>query len=192
LDAGVAKRNEGIGGLRIKSRVRLLAAIDQLSDVHRTPYYKSHSPGVLDYLRAELGERLPSPEYGLADVDPWDEFVRWGQEILAFPGAMEDERPYKLQIAANAKALRDAIEAAPADWLPLLRRVFGPPNNLTYFLDHQRFIDWAETQPATAKVALESSGTRLTVLRGLSTPSPASYQARFSSRPAIRPALLPC
>jgi hypothetical protein len=32
---------------------------------HRTPYYKSHSPGVLAYVRTFLGRDLPDPEYGV-------------------------------------------------------------------------------------------------------------------------------
>lgn len=132
------------------------ALIDQLGLSGRSPYRRAHSPGVLGALRELLSEEIPDPDYGESIEDPWDEFVRWGREIYASPQAMEDERPYKLEIAQNAHAVLEALDEPAETWLPLLRRTFGPPNNLTFYMDHQRLVEWATAHPEQAKAALSA------------------------------------
>ncbi len=120
----------------------------------RTPYYRSHSPGALAYLRAELGEDFPDPDYVEGDVDPWDAFVRWAIRFFRWDGFDADERDYKLEFVDNLGAARDAAAAGDSDWLARLKHAFGPPYNLTPWRTTASFVDWCKSEPSAAKEAL--------------------------------------
>jgi hypothetical protein len=85
----------------------------------------------------------------------WSAFVDWGARLYKESRFDENEREYKLQIAANvALARRQLLEAQ--EWFDALKRAFGPPNNLTHWRTHDDFLGWCKQNPAAAADALES------------------------------------
>jgi hypothetical protein len=64
-----------------------------------------------------------------------------------------EERAYKLELAARIRAALDAATAG-RDFLPALRRAFRAPNNLTHFLVHGPFLQWAAASPEDGRRAL--------------------------------------
>ena len=81
-----------------------------------------------------------------SEPDLWEPFLYWAQRLYEHESFDEDERDYKLVVAANASASREALEAGEEDWFDLLRKAFGPPNNLTSFYAHAPFLDWCRDE----------------------------------------------
>jgi len=89
-------------------------------------------------------------------TSPWDKFVRWAKRLYADPHFDEAERDYKLEIAARVAGVREQLRAGNSGWQTDLKRSFGAPNNLTYFIVHSQFLAWVETNLADAERALLS------------------------------------
>lgn len=87
------------------------------------------------------------------DTSPWGQFIRWAARFYTQPDFDSDERDYKLEIAEHLAKARDAVLVG-GDWHPLLKRSFGPPNNLTAFQMHGSFLKWCEVKPEAAEPAL--------------------------------------
>src|SRR5690606_15929945 len=51
---------------------------------------------------------------------------------------------------------KQSMEVEGEDWQQLLKRAFGPPNNLTHYITHSRFLDWVGNEPAIARGAMLS------------------------------------
>ncbi len=82
-------------------------------------------------------------EKGNSPERKWHEAVRICGRILSDRAAFDDEETnYKLEISNRVKALFDALEKGE-DFVPLLKRAFSSPNNLTSFYAHAPFIEWA-------------------------------------------------
>ena len=71
----------------------------------------------------------------------WDTFIEWAKRFYEWELFDEWERDYKLKIAANLKAAKDALLEGSPDWGEKLRTAFGPPNNLTSWRVHAPFLD---------------------------------------------------
>ena len=86
--------------------------------------------------------------------DPWDAFIGWGKRFFASEGLEANERTYKLQVAANLKAAKDALLADSDEWPELLRKAFGKPNNLTPWQMDDNFRKWVAANRDAARSAL--------------------------------------
>lgn len=115
-------------------------------------------------IRTHLSQRL-GPDFDFYETeaarvlwkpfsDPWGTFIYWGQRFNELPNFHEEETAYKLAVVRRLTAARDAIRAGQ-DWLPLLKRAFGPPNNLTSHFQHTKLISWFEQDPDRGQVLLE-------------------------------------
>ncbi|MBN1834384.1 MAG: EVE domain-containing protein [Spirochaetales bacterium] len=93
-------------------------------------------------------ERRAEPE------SPWEEFTYWARKFFEAPRFEENEVVYKAEIGEHVRAAAQAIRTGAPDWHHTLRSAFGPPNNLTYFINHSRFLDWANEQPNEAQTAM--------------------------------------
>ena len=87
-------------------------------------------------LREVVGE-----DGAMAPSARWDTFIEWARRFYEWDSFDEVERDYKLEIAANLKAAKDALLEGSADWGEKLRTAFGPPNNLTSWRVHAPFLD---------------------------------------------------
>ncbi len=75
--------------------------------------------------------------------DPLDEFVYWASRFHALATFEAEERTYKLKIVERLTNARESLLAG-GDWLPPLKRAFGPPNNLTNWQSHDAFLKWCQ------------------------------------------------
>jgi hypothetical protein len=90
----------------------------------------------------------------------WAAFVDWGARLYKESYFDEEERNYKLQIAANvARARRHLLDEE--EWFGALKAAFGPPNNLTHWRTHDDFLGWCKQDPVLAAEALASIWRRL-------------------------------
>ena len=89
-----------------------------------------------------------------SDAGLWDQFILWASRFHALPDFDDSERDYKLTIARNIQAARDAIASGDPEWPKALRRAFGAPNNLTNFIAHSRLLDWSLENAENASLAL--------------------------------------
>lgn len=81
----------------------------------------------------------------------WDPLARWSARIAQSVDLDVVERAYKLEIAENLRAAADAVELNDPEWSALLRRAFGPPNNLTAWRMHGTFLRWVAENPENAR-----------------------------------------
>ena len=70
----------------------------------------------------------------------WDTFIEWARRFHEWEHFNEVERDYKLEIAANIRAAKDALLEGRPDWGDKLKAAFGPPNNLVYWYDSSAFL----------------------------------------------------
>lgn len=85
----------------------------------------------------------------------WDQFVRWARRFYTMDNFNASERDYKLTIVENLVAAQLAMREGDPSWIGLLRRGFGPPNNLTNWRFHGSFLKWCENETRAAVEALE-------------------------------------
>lgn len=84
----------------------------------------------------------------------WREAIKVCERILSDRAAFDaEETNYKLEISARVKALSAALDS-DEDYIPLLKRAFAQPNNLTSWHSHNVFIEWAAEYPDDARKAL--------------------------------------
>lgn len=86
--------------------------------------------------------------------DQWEPFLHWAQRLYERPTFDEEERRYKIEIAERVAAARDAFRGN-GEWLPLLRRAFARPNNLTNHHEHEPFLNWCRTDPGGVRALLQ-------------------------------------
>lgn len=89
------------------------------------------------------------------ESDKWGEFIGWARRFYELEDFDEQERDYKLEIAAALREVRETLGRGES-WLPLLRKAFGPPNNITSWRTHGSFLKWAESRPHPATKALQA------------------------------------
>ena len=114
------------------------------------------NPSDLDVVKRLILKRLGREEMVLPpDNSPlWDEFIHWAKKFHEWDQFDEQERTYKLEIAKNMQVARSALESGSDEWLRLLKRAYGPPNNLTSFYSHGKFLDWCSTATDAVRSAL--------------------------------------
>jgi hypothetical protein len=116
------------------------------SDLPRALRERATNPNTVWELKGQLAA-LQQLVDGLETSDPWEPFLHWAQRLYEHPSFDADERNYKLQIADNMSEARSALESGTGQWMPALRRAFGPPNNLTNFHVHRKLFDWCTSDP---------------------------------------------
>jgi MoxR-like ATPase len=93
-------------------------------------------------------------ESGPPTAARWEPLVRWAARFAESVDLDAVERDYKLEIRDHLLAARDAMKANSPEWRQLLRRAFGPPNNLTSWQMHARYLGWVDAHPDDARTAL--------------------------------------
>ena len=84
----------------------------------------------------------------------WRRLAFWAKSFVDSPEFDKFERDYKKVVANNIKQAMVALESDSDDWLRLLRRAFGNPNNLTAWQAHGKFLDWCANHHDEAGKAL--------------------------------------
>ena len=107
--------------LQLKQGGFLTSAPPELIDVLDEAYRKVSG----QTLREVVGE-----DGAMAPSARWDTFIEWARRFYEWERFDEEERDYKLEIAANLKAAKDSLLESSPDWGEKLEAAFGPPNNL--------------------------------------------------------------
>lgn len=85
----------------------------------------------------------------------WSDLTRWAGLLFGTDGFDAEERNYKLVIAEHLSAARDAVLRDDPDWAGPLKASFGPPNNLTSWQAHDRFLSWSRENGDEAHALLK-------------------------------------
>lgn len=88
------------------------------------------------------------------EMKRWDTFVSWAKLFTERDDYDAEERNYKLEVADRLKGIRSMLLADDENWLPELKRAFGPPNNLTNWRMHDPFLKWCAADPEAASAML--------------------------------------
>lgn len=128
--------------------------------------------------------------WGSNESATWREYAEWARRLLELPSFDSEERDYKLEIASNVAAARDAL--VTDDWLPALRRAFGSPNNVTHWREFDPFLKWAERDPEPARQLLHGlwNGDYHAELRGALRQIPTDVLPGRAARTSIASYLL--
>ena len=92
----------------------------------------------------------------LREENEWDAFVRWARKFYEWDGFDENERNYKLEVAARLEEAKDALFREDSDWTKKLKKAFGPPNNLAHWRQSQPFLKWCEMNTEATEEALRA------------------------------------
>lgn len=99
-------------------------------------------------------------EEGNVAEKKWREAVEICRRILSNRATFDSEEiNYKLEISARVKALFVVLNSeegvSGGEFIPFLKKAFAyPPNNLTSFYSHNKFIEWASEHKEEAREAL--------------------------------------
>ncbi|WCO68936.1 AAA family ATPase [Iamia majanohamensis] len=77
------------------------------------------------------------------DLRKWSKFLRWAERLHALPTFDEDERDYKLAVAADVQRARSAFDARGDDWFALLTSALSS-SNLLLWRSRSEFLTWGE------------------------------------------------
>ena len=108
-----------------------------------------------DQLRAGRARTGKPPMSNTESENRWDQFIEWARRFYEWEEFDAQERDYKLEIAGNIRKVRASIfnreDAKTMPEWPLflehLKKAFAPPNNLTPWRVHSRFLTLAEEDP---------------------------------------------
>lgn len=154
-------------------------------------------------VRQHLTERFGS-EFDFYDTDavlalwkpfdtPWTTFIYWAGRFRALPDFQHLETDYKLEIVRRLTVARDALRSG-GEWLPPLKKAFGPPNSLTAFQLHLKFLDWCESDPMASRELLtnlwEGTGDPLARFAGFQQALPRTAVSGLGSRTSLGSFLL--
>lgn len=84
----------------------------------------------------------------------WDAFIHWARRFNDAPWFDSEERDYKITIGRNVADARRAVQELRGDWLDMLRRAFGPSNNLVNHITWNQLLDWCRAHQVEAREAL--------------------------------------
>jgi len=108
------------------------------------------------FYRPEVHKYWRDTEEETGEENKWPAFLAWAQLVRATATFDDWEVTYKHKIADSIAAARRALLEEHGDWVRLLRDAFGPPNNLTAWQTHDRFLRWCEKNRETASGALRA------------------------------------
>lgn len=86
----------------------------------------------------------------------WDAFVRWARKFYEWENFEENERDFKLEIAARLERAKNALLGGDENWTKELREAFWARNNLIFYMQRQDFLKWCETNTEAAGEALRA------------------------------------
>ena len=176
--------------LKVAATFSGIPGVSEESDVDRK----------LVIIRAELDRALGEglafyrsavrPVWEEPESPEWEAFLGWAARLHPRDDWDENERTYKLEIAGNLRAVRDALDSE--DWLPLLKRAFGRPNNLTNRFEHAPFLEWCENSSEDAQRFLGElwEGDHRAVLRGAMHTLPRDVLSGRAARASVASFLL--
>lgn len=84
----------------------------------------------------------------------WDVFVEWAERLWNWAGFEAEERKYKLVVAERLAQARNALLGGSSDWIDLLKKAMGKPNNLITWRLGFDFTKWCQEEPEAAASAL--------------------------------------
>jgi MoxR-like ATPase len=91
------------------------------------------------------------------DRKAWPLFVGWIDRFRELPDFDDEERTYKIELAASVLAVRKAVEDVDPTWIDSVRGAFRHPlNNLTTFRTHNLFVDWCVNHEREARDILRN------------------------------------
>lgn len=117
----------------------------------------SSAPELQDELVARFSPRFnrAGSSGRLQTAEPhFGPLARWAARLAECVDLDVEERDYKLEIAARLNEARGALLAGDAAWPRLLKRAFGPPNNLTSWRAHGVVLEWVAEQSEESAAAL--------------------------------------
>jgi hypothetical protein len=139
---------------------RDLLKLHQRLEAERRETISFYQPDILQIWQGPSPTSISSKPHAPAGAEPpadefgWEEFVRWAARFYDRIDFDKDERIYKIEIAGHLREAKQAFEAHASDWIERLVKAFGPPNNLTSWQMHARFLDWVKAEPEAASRAL--------------------------------------
>jgi 5-methylcytosine-specific restriction protein B len=140
-------RIEGLASIALKDSPDAPGKGYENGNVTALRYERTNLPddaALFEDLDAMLG--LLSTLYAQQPSNRWDEFVGWAKKFREEDDFDAEERDYKIEVAANLSTARQAFLSGE-DWLEKLRNAFGPPNNLTPWREHSRFLNLVHDDP---------------------------------------------
>lgn len=128
--------------------------VDQLLHQIREVLSSEHGEG-FSYYSPSMKPLWKSQAANELDDDPWTQFMGWARRIRETASFEKSEIDYKKQIAARINDARVAVFAGDPTFGDRLRKAFGPPNNLTAWQAHDRFLNWCKAHPEDAAASLK-------------------------------------
>jgi MoxR-like ATPase len=141
-------------------------------------------------LTDEFGSRWPDLRELVGQSDDREalaEFIRWGRKFYEWGGFEENERTYKLTLAAELALARRAFTSG-GDWRATLHGAIGHrDNNLLPWQVSQRLTAWVDTDPLAADAfsALWGAGEPLERARAFLEVLPAEVVSGRGIRTAV-------
>ena len=121
-------------------------------------YMYQLSPVVMDFLTNldhvfKNGQSIPSSP----NEERWNEFIEWARLITEDWNAFEEaEIAYKREISQKLWDAKHAFSSKIPGWQMSLKDAFKPPNNLTPWQSHSRFLSLIDKDPETLDDALSA------------------------------------
>ncbi|MFG0243797.1 MAG: McrB family protein [Phycisphaerales bacterium JB054] len=81
-------------------------------------------------------------------------FMEWARRLRESERFMEDEVEFKRIIAERVAAAKQAALAGDATFADKVQNAFGPPNDMTAWQLHNRFVKWCADSPDAALASL--------------------------------------
>lgn len=139
-----------------RSRVATPAAdVDQLLHQIRGVLSAEYGEG-FSYYSPSMRQLWQTDAPDKPDADPWTQFMGWARRFRETASFEKAEIDYKKQIAAKINDARVALFASDPTFGERLRKAFGPPNNLTAWQTHDRFLRWCNDHPEDAAASLKT------------------------------------
>jgi 5-methylcytosine-specific restriction protein B len=153
-----------------------------------------------DFLQREYGKdydlyRPPVVRQWRPRSERWKQWTGWAKRFAEAVDLHQVERSYKLGLADELRAAREAVLAEESDWFDQVRRAFTrSENNLVALQASDLFLKWCQGNPADAKAALkglwESDEPSLANLERFLTVLPADAPSGRGARLSIASYLL--
>jgi MoxR-like ATPase len=141
---------------KFRSRVASPASdVDQLLHQIRDVLSKEYGVG-FNYYSTSIQPLWRGETDGEPDADPWSQFMSWARRFRETASFEKAEIDYKKQIAARINDAKLALFANDSSFTEKLRKAFGPPNNLTAWQTHDRFLRWCNDHPEESAAALKT------------------------------------
>lgn len=144
--------------------------IDELLNQIRTKLSLRYGPDY-DYYGPELRvlwQPEDDQELGSDEIKgDWQQFMHWLERFRASADFDRFELGYKREVGKRLAAAKQALLDNDPDWPVQLRAAFGPPNNLTTWRLHDKFLKWVDAETSAAGQLLQLMWTQLDAVSGI-------------------------